>query len=210
MILSVTELDAGLMSLRVNRKDEMNSLKNPCNFTVVELKVRLKKFGLSTCGSKNDLISRLMKADPEGGWLRESDLRTDEQNDLSQNEEMEARGSESRSTLEMPRVSEVGMLREIDIIRREKELLERELALARREAEFLRERERERERFETAERRMDRAEVQREANPAETIETTVRPSITAIAELLAHFDGVSDFWEVWEKQVRLLASTYHL
>lgn len=211
MILNVTELDAGLMSLRVNRKDEMNSLKNPSDFTVVELKERLKIFGLSTCSDRhNDLISRLMEADPESGWLRESGLRTGEQNDLSQNEEMEARGSESRSTLKVPRVSEAGMLREIDIIRREKELLERELALARRKAKFLRERERERERFETAERRMDRAEVRREAIPAETIKTTVRPSITAIAELLAHFDGVSDSWEVWKKQVRLLASTYHL
>jgi len=95
----------------------------------------------------------------------------------------------------MPRVGEAEMLQEMEIIRRKKELLERELALARRETEFLRERERERERFEAAERRMDRAEARRGANPTETIETTVRPGITAIAELLAYFDGVSDSWE---------------
>lgn len=86
-----------------------------------------------------------MEADPEGGWLRESGLRTGEQNDLSQNGEVEASGSESRNASEMPRVGEAGMLQEMKIIRREKELLERELALARREAEFLREKERERE-----------------------------------------------------------------
>lgn len=57
LIVSATELDAGLMSLRVNRKDEMNSTKNPSDFTVVELKERLKNFGLSTSCSKNDLIN---------------------------------------------------------------------------------------------------------------------------------------------------------
>lgn len=57
---------------------------------------------------------------------------------------------------------------------------------------------------------MDRGETRREADLAGAIGTTARPSVTAIAELLAPFDGAGDSWEVWEKQVRLLASTYLL
>lgn len=39
---------------------------------------------------------------------------------------------------------------------------------------------------------------------------TARVSITAIAELLSHFGGANDSWSVWERQVRLLATTYRL
>lgn len=46
---------------------------------------------------------------------------------------------------------------------------------------------------------MNRAERRRAADPTEATGTAARPSITAIAELLAHFDGVSGSWE---KQVR--------
>jgi len=39
---------------------------------------------------------------------------------------------------------------------------------------------------------------------------TTRASITAIAELLGYFDGENDSCEMWEKQVRLLMTTYEL
>lgn len=210
MILGVVELEAGLTFLRVDGKDKMSPVKNPSDFTVAELKERLKNLGLSVAGSKNDLIGRLMEADPEGGWLRESVLRIDAQNEMSQGGEASANASESRSAVEMPGAGGAEVLREMEIIRREKELLERELALARREVEFLREREGRREGFEATERRVDRGEARRGADLTGAIGMAARPSITAIAELLAHFDGASDSWEVWEKQVRLLASTYFL
>lgn len=105
----------------------MSPGKNPSDFTV-ELKERLKGLGLSVAGSKNDLIGRLMEADPEGGWLRESDVRADVRSDLSRGGEASANVSESRNAFEMPRVGEADVLREVEIIRREKKLLERELA----------------------------------------------------------------------------------
>lgn len=56
-----------------------------------------------------------------------------------------------------------------------------------------------------------RAEARRATSPTE-VTGSARPSITAIAELLAHFNGVSDSWKVWEKvwEVRLLTTTYRL
>lgn len=51
------------------REDRMSPTKNPSEFTVVELKEKLKTLGLSAAGSKNAFISRLMEADLEGGLL---------------------------------------------------------------------------------------------------------------------------------------------
>ncbi|KMQ88339.1 hypothetical protein RF55_12198 [Lasius niger] len=64
----------------------MSPTKNSSEFTVQELKEKLRTFGLSTTGPKSELISRLTEADPAGGWLRESD---DVQNDLSRDEEQD-------------------------------------------------------------------------------------------------------------------------
>lgn len=36
-----------------------------------------------------------------------------------------------------------------------------------------------------------------------------RPNITAIADLLGFFDGSGDY-EIWEKQLELIRTTYHL
>jgi len=183
----------------------MSPVKNPSDFTVQALKEMLKTLGLTATGSKSELISRLMEADPAGDWLRGSDVV---QNNLLHNEEQDL-DTEASGAGEA-RIAR----REIEMLRRERELLERELAVARRQTELLRERERERER--ETERRMrigglmEQAETRRAASPTETTGSTARPSITAIAELLAHFDGVSDSWEVWEKQVRLLTTTYRL
>jgi hypothetical protein len=193
----------------MEKMSSSNSARNPSDFTVSALTRKLKAMGLSTVGFKNDLINRLTEADPEGGWFRESSSRTGTRDDLSQSEETDADASGSRDAPEMPKVSGLSV-REMEIVKKEKELLERELTLARREIEFLRGGERERERPEVAERGTNQAVTRREVDPTETTGTTARPSITAIAELLAHFDGASDSWEVWEKQVRLLATTYRL
>jgi len=172
----------------------MSPKKNPSECTVQELKEKLKSFGLNTAGTKNDLIGRLMEADPAGEWLRESNR---ERNDPPRSEERD---------LFVPVVNgheaEVSR-REMEIVKREKDLLERELAMARRELQFLREREGEG--FGAAERRADT-----DGAATGRAEATARASITAIAELLGYFNGVSDSWEVWERQVRLLATTYKL
>lgn len=174
----------------------MSPTKSPADFTVLELKEKLKTLGLSSSGSKNELINRMIEADPEGNWLRESG---DGQNDQLHNEEQDETETSSVSEAEMAR-------REVEMLRRERELMERELALMRREAELLRERGRERE----TERFGEQLRAHQAMDPTEMLGTTARVGITAIAELLAHFDGASDSWEVWERQVRLLATTYGL
>lgn len=74
--------------------------------------------------------------------------------------------------------------------------------MVRRELQFLREREGEG--FGAAKRRADTGAATGRA------EATARASITTIAELLGYFNGVSNSWEIWERQVRLLATTYKL
>lgn len=162
----------------------MSPRRNPSECTVQELKEKLRNLGLNTAGTKNDLIGRLMEADLTGEWLRESNR---EQNDPPGSEERDldvsvVNGHEA----EMSR-------REMKMVRREKELLERELALARRELQFLREREGEG--LGAAERRADTGAAERRADTGAATgraEATARASITAIAELLGYFNGVSD------------------
>lgn len=118
------------------RKSEMSPTRNPSEFTVQQLKEKLKTFGLSTAGSKSDLINRLKAVDPAGSWLREPD---DVRSGPSDDEEQDLNAS-GMTAID---VRGTGVSRrEMEVIRREKELLERELAMAQRELEFLRERER--------------------------------------------------------------------
>jgi len=108
---------------------EMSPTKNPSEFTVQELKEKLRAFGLNATGSKSDLINRLTEADPTGGWLCVS---SDPQNGPCNGE----RSSECEMPAMNVRVMEVSR-REMEVMKREKELLERELAMTRREIEFL-------------------------------------------------------------------------
>jgi len=109
----------------------MSPTRSPSEFTVQELKEKLRALGLNTTGPKNDLINRLMEANPAGGWLCVS---SDPQNGPC--------NGEQSSECEMPamdvRVMEVSR-REMEVMKREKELLERELVIVRREIESLRE-----------------------------------------------------------------------
>lgn len=47
------------------------STRNPSDFTVNRLKEKLRELGLSSAGSKSDLIKRLAEADPSGAWMTE-------------------------------------------------------------------------------------------------------------------------------------------
>lgn len=44
------------------------SAKNPSEFTVSQLKEKLRELGLSSVENKNELISRLIEADPIDEW----------------------------------------------------------------------------------------------------------------------------------------------
>lgn len=103
--------------------------------------------------------------------------------------------------------------REIEMCRREKELVERELALARREIEFLRLQnnpvsDERRGILAEATNREEHASRSRPAC-AEAISFTLpaKINVTAIADLLNYFNGDSEIYETWEKQVRFIRAT---
>lgn len=95
--------------------------------------------------------------------------------------------------------------REIEICRHEKEIAKRELELARREIAFLRE---------CRDMHSVNRKYQREAiaTGGDGVAASSHPrlNLTAVADLLADFDGNSGNFDTWEKQVRLLKATYRL
>lgn len=82
--------------------------------------------------------------------------------------------------------------------RREKELAERELNLLRRELELAR-----------GMQQLNIGERERTVDREDILREHPRPSITAISDLLGLYDGSGDY-EIWEKQLRLLKTTYRL
>lgn len=89
-----------------------------CVYATADLKGKLREHKLPTSGSKNELIIRLMEADPDGAWLREDE-----------------EGSHiDHVDSEIPNVYR----REAELYKREKELAERELISMRQEMEMLR------------------------------------------------------------------------
>lgn len=168
--------------------EEMNK-KSPTDFTVSELKEKLRDLGLSSAGNKTELISRLIEADPSSRWTEEipemPEVGTAMQRDQS----------EPSGTSTLMSQHERGM----EIYRREKELIERELQFARRELELTREMQ-----------RLSTMESDQTRRRESTSQDIAKPSLTAIADLLSYFDGSMGNYEVWEKQLRLLKTTYQL
>ena len=85
---------------------------DPTVFRVVMLKELLKKKGISVTGTKTELIARLDEADPTREWMKEIDYDS-ENLDLN-----DAGGAGSGSGLSNE---------EVELLRREKEVAEREL-----------------------------------------------------------------------------------
>jgi hypothetical protein len=204
---------------------------DPKTFNVVMLKEVLRRRGLSTAGTKAELISRLTNDDPSGGWMQTIGARTEETMNLASGNDDDAHGGPSHGNEELQRSREElndrwepqMYRREIEIYRREKELAERELALARREIELLR--------------LMQSGgttnvptgasnrntpgnnQVFREASnmsqrfPSEENDLLIRSTrvnVNAVADLLSYFDGDAETIETWEKQVKFLSAAYKL
>lgn len=55
---------------RQYRRTVMISTKNLLEFTVTQLKDRLRELDLPSTGNKAELINRLTEADPSGNWTR--------------------------------------------------------------------------------------------------------------------------------------------
>jgi len=108
----------------------------------------------------------------------------------------EASRTDSASMATVP--ATVDYQREMEMCKREKELAERELALARAELQLLRG---------TQGPGMPDQERRVEQDP---MIVTSKLSITAIADLLGHFNGSTGDYENWERQLTLLRRTYEL
>lgn len=104
-------------------------MKDPNRFTVAALKELLAARGLSSAGTKVELISRMMDTDPSGAWM--DDERNDGGDDGEDTQRTGASGSQPTTSLQR---------REIDLYKREKELAGRELAVVRLELEVMRKR----------------------------------------------------------------------
>jgi len=132
-----------------------------------------------------------MEDDPNGEWLCSNDEEfRDRRGDA---ESIPQAGFSSTQSVDARRM-------EIELYRREKEVTERELELARREIEMMRNQLRE------------CAITNENFNDNITRTRSVQPrvNITAIADLLSHFDGKSANYNTWESQIRLLKTTYQL
>ncbi|XP_011858668.1 PREDICTED: uncharacterized protein LOC105556196 [Vollenhovia emeryi] len=154
--------------------------------SVAQLKEFLRARGLSVSGTKAELLARLTEADPTGDWRAPN---TSDANDSA--------GDDGCLEDDMCR-------REVEIYRREKEIAERELELARREIALLRE-----SRDPSQADRGRQEEIVERGNNLPAL-PRARLNLTAIADLLADFDGSPDGFDVWEKQIRLLKTTYQL
>ncbi|XP_036148576.1 uncharacterized protein LOC114254896 [Monomorium pharaonis] len=152
--------------------------KNLTQLKVAELKERLVALGLSTTGTKTELVSRLCAADPSGEYIG--------------NFQMEEKSPEAASGAAEPMRSAWGMeelVREVALLKREREVMERERRLLERENELLR------------------------SSPSSTASLQQAPhkiGVKSVIELLCDFDGVKPLFCNWERQVKLLCTTYQL
>lgn len=168
-------------------------MPQPSEYTLVELKERARALALSTSGTKAELITRIMEADPDGEWLKDN------------NEKDSRCGGDLYE-------------REMDINRREKEMAERELELARREIAMLRANEHAdatnpaRAADNGRESTANRARATEDGRSGATAQPLVqmRMNLTTIADLVNEFDGVSSDFDTWEKQIKLVKMTYKL
>ncbi|KYM97832.1 hypothetical protein ALC62_11471 [Cyphomyrmex costatus] len=204
---------------------------DPRTLGVVVLKKILKQRGLSTAGTKAELISRLMSDDPSGGWMQTMGARAEEMMYLMGGNDDGAHGRSFNESEELHRPREElndgwepqMYRREMEIYRREKELAERELALARREIEMLR-------LMQSGGTTSMPAEVAGRNTPGnrrtsgemsnanqrlfgeenDSLVRSTKVNVKAVTDLLCYFDGDAETIETWEKQVRFLSAAYKL
>ncbi|CAK9814696.1 Gag-Pol polyprotein [Anthophora quadrimaculata] len=161
-------------------------------YTVLELKDMLRAYGLNTAGTKAELIARLRERDPSGQWMSSTYEEGDSRSEnvfVAGKEEGAVGGASVPLTT---RSDELEKCRwEIDLLRREKALMERELEVTRRELELS---------------RMQRPSISEERPAARS----GRIGVTTVAELLKCFDGKSEDFSSWAKQIQMLQATYRL
>ena len=165
-------------------------MPQPSDFAITELREKAREYGISAGGSKAEIISRLMEYDPTGEWTE------------GRNNEDDATGEGANGEREAEFARRE---REFDFMKRERELIRRELELARREIEILRIKG-----APTGDESQERG-VRERRNEAKT-EPDVSPcmNLKMIAELVSEFDGTPENFDVWERQVKFMRTTYML
>ncbi|XP_076398062.1 uncharacterized protein LOC143266361 [Megachile rotundata] len=158
------------------------------DLTTARLKEILREKALSTSGTKNELVARLLEHGTQvddvfygGETSRDNDSK------LAPTPHTPAQSTE----LELMKLR-------LELLEKEKEMALREADLARRELEFARAAQG------NAGQPSTRAEVA--AVPPEPL----RMNITAMADLLNHFDGSEGAFETWSRQLQLLRETYRV
>lgn len=203
---------------------------NPSDATVIELKEKLKELGQSTTGNKPELIQRLMEIDPSAAWLQ-SIRRTRESGDVSDTRPDNGRIATDAASPEASVIqSDSERLlaeKEIDLYRREKELAERELEFVRRELERMRSlRDASASNDGRAENMAARPESVNMATRAGSVNMAARAesvnvaalpesthyerrvNILHVADFLNHYKGDVGEYENWEKQLKMIKTTY--
>jgi len=163
------------------------------DLTVVQLKERLRELNQPTNGSKAELTARLLEVDPYGECVnRGEDRRVEDVLAASDNVSRIYDAAENESEQ---------MSRQMDLMRKEKELAERELQIAQREINLLRQ---------MQQLNISQPDIHRVSGATSELASTPKMNITAIADLLSNFDGNTNTFDRWEKQVRMLQRTYKL
>lgn len=182
----------------IGERERMTSIeRDASSFTVHQLKAILRDRGLSTGGSKNEMIARLFERDPTGGWTtqvsRETERTREERNES--NEEIDGAGAND---------AEVESLRrEMELCRRENQLMERELQLMRRENDLLR-------RTQNVSGNGDELRDEATVRSPTISHESGAININVIAGLLGYFEGDGSMFESWMKRVESLKNAYHL
>ncbi|XP_018377468.1 PREDICTED: LOW QUALITY PROTEIN: uncharacterized protein K02A2.6-like [Trachymyrmex cornetzi] len=153
------------------------------NFTVIELKEALRERGLSSTGSKAELIQRLSEYDPNI-WKTLSEKRNGIQGEQTDAEDYASIPEEHHES-ELQGEREDYTQHELTLIRKERELLQREQQLLRRERE------------------MNRC-------ASTTSVTSVAGGVRNLRDLLPEFDASDNtFWR-WKKQLEFVRNSYML
>ncbi|CAK9800876.1 Transposon Ty3-I Gag-Pol polyprotein [Anthophora plagiata] len=153
------------------------------DFTVTELKEILRVRSLSTAGSKNELIARLIVAYPDiesqiSMLITELDAQeTGETNVLEEERPQLFAPVQDRPT----GVSQ----KEFDLLKRERDVLERELRLVQMERQMM-------------------------TPPYSDSGATSTVNTKAIAEMLSTYSGENDSFINWKQRANLIKDTYHL
>lgn len=176
-------------------------------YKVVQLKATLKRLNLPQAGDKATLIKRLYTHDPSGAWKDiarsiqiEEETRNRQETVEDEDSDELARGTDGQAP-PIRNMADEDNLIEMDeamSLTRDLERMRRESELIRRQLEAL---------------RLERNRTVENLTPASVNSgsfSTPRPAITALAELLSEFVGAEDtFWN-WQRQLELVRTTYNL